>query len=117
MLKIIFLAAFLFFTSILLVPNAALSSPLLHGTFISVQTSVTSPPSEATPSSKPATPQASESSQTERKRTPLDSIAPAPEVESKEVPTSSKSSNTQSESGGPYDMESIKAFNRALYGS
>jgi hypothetical protein len=27
------------------------------------------------------------------------------------------SSNSQSQSGGPYDMEAIKAFNRALYGS
>ncbi len=116
MLNTIFLAVFRFFASILLVINVALSSPLLHGTFIIAQTSGITLPSEATPSEEPATSQASESSQTTQKRTPVDSKA-AVEVQSKKASTPSTSGNIQSESGGPYDMESIKAFNRALYGS
>lgn len=113
MLKIIFLAVFLFSVSILTIDNAALSSPLLHGTFIAAQTLETSLPSKVKPSSESAIPQASESAQTNQKSTPVESKIS--EKEENSIPE--KSSNTQSDSGGPYDMESIKAFNRALYGS
>lgn len=111
MLKTIFVSVFLFFASILLVANAAWSSPLQHGIIVA-QTSVT-----PVPSSESATPQVSKSSQTTSTKSPKDNKAEAFKDQNKKTSTSSRSQNTETESGGPYDMESIKAFNRALYGS
>lgn len=110
MLKTIFVSVFLFFASILLVANAAWSSPLLHNTFIVAQTPV--------PSSESATPQASSgASQTKSTKSPKDNKAEVLKDQNQKTSTPSKSQNTETESGGPYDMESIKAFNRSLYGS
>jgi hypothetical protein len=112
MLKTIFLSIFTFFVSSLLVANLAWSHPLQHDPSIVAQFFQTNQPAEVTSAADSTDTQKTESSQTSR-----DSREQAPQDSKRGKPTLSQSDRNQSESGGPYDMEAIKAFNRALYGS
>ena len=115
-LKVLSLTLVLFITATGLITEVALSTPLFHGMLVTAQAPVTTSSLLETPSSETTTPQASESSKSK-----------AEAANSTQQPTDSKSVDSErakstpdkkpSPSAGPYDMERIKQFNRALYGS
>lgn len=115
-LRVFFLTLVLFITSTLLISDIAFSSPLISGSQFLAETTLTNQPSPEMRSKETV------------------NIAPSAPLETKVEVTESTQESTQSkadeltqkaaqpqatpsESGGPYDMEAIKAFNRALYGS
>ena len=115
-LRVFFLTLVLFITSTLLISDIALSSPLLSGSQFLAETTLTSQPSAEMPSKETAKINPSE---------PLEAKVEVPESTQQSTQSqageltqkAAKPQETPSESGGPYDMEAIKAFNRALYGS
>ncbi len=114
-LKVLCLTLVLFIIATNFLTEVALSIPLSDRLLVTARSPVTSPSLE-TPSLETAAPQASESSTSKGKvenstEQPRDSKT----VDSERV--KSKSDKTASPSAGPYDMERIKQFNRALYGS
>ena len=120
MLKTLFLGILLFIASTLLVANVALSSPSPERILFIAQTPVTEHHLEEIQPVEPTNPEESSSSETGNtatNNTSRDSKTanqqPATEESLPEVNLDSE----KSESSGPYDMEAIKAFNRALYGS
>ena len=114
-LKTFLLTVVLFITSILVI-SMALSNPLLRGSQFIAETTLTSQPSAEMPSKETANITPSEPSKAKVEVTESTQQS----TQSKAGELTQKASQTQetpSESGGPYDMEAIKAFNRALYGS
>lgn len=115
-LRVFFLTLVLFITSTLLTSDIALSSSLLSGSQFLAETTLTSQPSAEMPSKETANITPSEPLETKvevTKNTQESKQSKAGNLTQK----AAKPQQTQSESGGPYDMEAIKAFNRALYGS
>ncbi len=115
-LKILCLTIVLFASATGLLTEAALSKPLVNNIAIAAQVPVTSPSPEETPSKETTTPQSSASSEAKGKtansdRQPADSQS----VESER--TQQEPDKTPSVPAGPYDMQRIQQFNRALYGS
>ncbi|NJR61043.1 MAG: hypothetical protein HC769_20770 [Cyanobacteria bacterium CRU_2_1] len=109
-LKTWLLSLLLLIASTVLIANAAFSSPLFYQDAVLAQTQMEPSIGGEQPeeSVNPQTPEGSEPKADEtgdRQRT------------DEEAAASSTSDQDQSQSAGPYDMESIKAFNRALYGS
>lgn len=115
-LRVLFLTVVLFITSTLVITDIALSSVLLRGSPLLAETTLTSQPSAEMPSKETANIDPSEPLETKvkvTKSTQESTQSKAGELTQK----ASQPQETPSESGGPYDMEAIKAFNRALYGS
>lgn len=115
-LKVLCLTLVLFITATNFLTEVALSIPLSARLLVTAQSPVTSPSLKETPSLKTAAPQASESSTSKGK---VENSTEQPRdrktVDSERV--KSTPDKTPSPSAGPYDMERIKQFNRALYGS
>ncbi|HAJ60577.1 MAG TPA: hypothetical protein DCP31_16020 [Cyanobacteria bacterium UBA8543] len=115
-LKVLCLTLVLFITATGLVTQVAWSTPLFHGVQVTAQAPVTSPALKKIPSSQTAIPQVSESSKSEGK---MDTRAKQP-ADSKALDSERAKATPDKETSasvGPYDMERIKQFNRALYGS
>jgi hypothetical protein len=115
-LKVLCLTLILFTSATGLLTEAALSTPLVHKIAIAAQAPVTSSSPEERLSNETTTPQSSASSEAKSKtansdRQPADSQSVKSE-RTKQVPD-----KTPSVPAGPYDMQRIKQFNRALYGS
>ncbi|MBW4520556.1 MAG: hypothetical protein KME16_12745 [Scytolyngbya sp. HA4215-MV1] len=107
-LKTVFLTIALFVTTVVLMTEMVLSQPLpLEIAQVPVEGSVSdNPVPQATP-----TPTMSPSVQPQ-----LSQPSPLPSATGQPQPTASTKLKPPKPSG-PYDMEAIKAFNRALYGS
>jgi hypothetical protein len=115
-LKVLCLTLVLFITATGLITEVAFSTPLFHGMLVTDQAPVTASSLEETPSSETTTPQASESSKSKvEAANSTKQPAESKPVDSERV--KSKPDKKPSPSAGPYDMERIKQFNRALYGS
>lgn len=115
-LKVLSLTLLLFITTTGLITEVAFSTPLFHGMLVTAQAPVTASSLLETPSSETTTPQASESSKSKvEAANSTKQPAESKPVDSERV--KSKPDKTPSPSAGPYDMERIKQFNRALYGS
>ena len=115
-LKVLCLTLVLFITATGLVTNVALSTPFSHSVLVTAQAPVTSPSLEETPTSETTTPQASESSKLKGEAA-NSTKQPAGSKRIDSERAKSTPDKTPSRSAGPYDMERIKQFNRALYGS
>jgi hypothetical protein len=117
MLKNLFLGMFQWITSAILIINLALLNPFAQPVLFASLPIAVSPaehPSSATsinsqPPSEP-TPQDESREPAELQR--RESQNPAQDLTSDQKPD-----KEQAEPAAPYDMETIKAFNRALYGS
>lgn len=115
-LKVLCLTLVLFITATGLITEVAFSTPLFHGMLVTAQAPVTKSSLLETPSSETTTPQASESSKSKvEAANSTKQPAESKPVDSERV--KSKPDKKPSPSAGPYDMERIKQFNRALYGS
>lgn len=115
-LRVLFLTVVLFITSTIVITDIAFSSPLLRGSQLIAETTLNGQPSAEMPSKETAKIAPSEPLKTKvevTKSTQQSTQSQAGELTQK----AAKPQETPSESGGPYDMEAIKAFNRALYGS
>ncbi|HEY9603303.1 MAG TPA: hypothetical protein V6C85_16935 [Allocoleopsis sp.] len=115
-MKVFCLTLVLFASATGLLTEAAWSTPLVNKIAIAAQIPVASPSPEETPSNEMTTPQSSASSEAKSKtansdRQPADSQS----VESERA--KQKPDKTPSVPAGPYDMQRIQQFNRALYGS
>lgn len=98
----------LWIASILLMANATLSTPVFASTLLMAQTS----PDTSITDTQESNPSESE---TEAETPASDREATKPKGD--RTAPATNSNQDKSESTGPYDMEAIKAFNRALYGS
>lgn len=115
-LKVLCLTLVLFASTTGLLTEAALSQPLVNKIAIAAQVPVASPSPEETPSSETTTPQSSASSQAKSKTANSDrQPANRQSVESERA--KQEPDKTPSVPAGPYDMQRIQQFNRALYGS
>lgn len=109
MLKTLFLSVLLFITSVLIF-NPLLGVPLpqalalIAPTPVVVAQAAQPSPQDTQPEPENANPLSND-----------DNRAKQPETEESSARTTADRQPT--ESAGPYDMEAIKAFNRALYGS
>ncbi|GET40078.1 hypothetical protein [Microseira wollei] len=115
-LRVFLLTVVLFITSMLVISDMALSNPLWRGSQFIAETTLTSQPSAEVLSQETANITPSEPSKAKvevTESTQQSTQSKAGELTQK----ASQPQETPSESGGPYDMEAIKAFNRALYGS
>lgn len=115
-LKVLCLTLVLFITVTGLVTDVALGNPLSHEILVTAQAPAINPSLEETPSLEKAIPQASESSKS--KGTAENSTKQPADIKPRDSErVKSALDKTPSPSAGPYDMERIKQFNRALYGS
>ena len=105
-LKTVFLAIVLFFTTALFITEIALSQPLqLELAQVPVGTPIpNSPAPQPTPIPSPS------------EQPPVLQPSPLPSATGQPQPPASDRAKPP-KPAGPYDMEAIKAFNRALYGS
>ena len=120
MLKTLLLGILLCIASTLLSANTALSNPLPEQIQFIAQTPVGEAKIEEAQPVEPAQPQESSSPETRNsatKNTSKDSETANRQGTNKESPSGATPESKPSQSAGPYDMEAIKAFNRALYGS
>ncbi|HEY9609147.1 hypothetical protein [Allocoleopsis sp.] len=120
MLKTLLLGIFLCIASTLLTANTALSNPLPQQVRFIAQTPVGEPKIEEVQPVEPAKPQESsspEAGNSTTKNTSKDSETANQQGTNQESPSEAASKSKASQPAGPYDMEAIKAFNRALYGS
>jgi cytoskeletal protein RodZ len=116
MLKNLFLGMFQWIASAILIVNLALFNPFAQPvpfTSLPIAASPVEQPSSATsinpqPSSEPTPQDESRPAELQRR----DGQNPAQDLTSDQ-----KTNQDQAEPAAPYDMEAIKAFNRALYGS
>lgn len=115
-LKVLCLTLVLLITATGLVTEVVLSIPLSHEILVTAQAAVTNPLLEETPSLETAIPQASESSKSKGTAENI-TKQPADSKPRDSERVKSALDKTPSLSAGPYDMERIKQFNRALYGS
>ena len=120
MLKPLFLSILLLIAAMLLVATSAFSNPLPQQPLLLAQTPGTDVPMAAEQPAEPLTPKAAEVSEPANgatKGTTTNSEAADRQPATEAVSPESTPDSDRSESAGPYDMEMIKAFNRALYGS
>jgi hypothetical protein len=109
--RIFFQSLLSWIVSILWMVNGVLGYPVLSGTLVAqgeepAQQPVEQlQPSEPTPAEKSTETQSTE---TQQRQTPQTNLTDAREQ---------RATESSQDSAGPYDMEAIKAFNRALYGS
>jgi hypothetical protein len=119
LLKTLFLGILLLIASTVLLANTALSSPSSQQMLLFAQ-APTEPQIEEIQPLEPPLLQESSSPETEStptKTTSTDSQTTTEQGASEKSPSETTSDSDRSQSAGPYDMEAIKAFNRALYGS
>ncbi len=120
MLKTLFLGILIWIASTLLVANVALSNPSPERMLLIAQTPVTENPLKETQPVELTNPEETSSPETANttlKNTSTENKKVIQPPENEESLPKVTPDSEQSQSSGPYDMEAIQAFNRALYGS
>jgi hypothetical protein len=112
------LAIVLWLVTFSAITHLAFSQPLLDRTPIVAQVTDPLPVNELPRSQTLPTPQTTDSSAAqEETATNTEEKQPATSEDEQEAANRSTPESPPSESAGPYDMEAIREFNRALYGS
>lgn len=98
----------------------AVSAPLTSAASVIAQTSTPNLSSPQTPAESPPSPAAEDSVTAEETQSNTQAVPerqPRNSEQAQPTPTESAPPRSPTPSGGPYNMDAIREFNRALYGS